>query len=56
MRALKLRMEPFSAENGLMTPTMKVKRQEAAKILKSDLDELYAQAPYDLTLVKVSKL
>lgn len=56
MRALKLRMEPFSAENGLMTPTMKVKRQEAAKILKSDLDELYAQAPYDLALVKVSKL
>lgn len=56
IRALKLRMEPFSTENGLMTPTMKVKRQAAAKILKSDLDELYAQEPYDLTKVSASKL
>ncbi|WFD23107.1 long-chain-fatty-acid--CoA ligase [Malassezia equina] len=56
IRALKLRMEPFSTENGLMTPTMKVKRQAAAKILKKDLDELYAQAPYDLSKVQASKL
>ncbi|WFD19491.1 long-chain-fatty-acid--CoA ligase [Malassezia caprae] len=56
MRALKLRMEPFSPENGLMTPTLKVKRQEAAKLLKSDLDQLYAQEPYDLSKVSASKL
>ncbi|WFD26805.1 long-chain-fatty-acid--CoA ligase [Malassezia nana] len=56
MRALKLRMEPFSPENGLMTPTLKVKRQEASKQLKSDLDDLYAQEPYDLNSVSASKL
>lgn len=56
MRALKLRMEPFSPENGLMTPTLKVKRQEATKQLKSVLDDLYAQEPYDLNSVSVSKL
>lgn len=56
IRALKLRMEPFSPENGLMTPTLKVKRQEAAKILKKDLDELYERQPYDLNSVKDSKL
>ena len=53
MRALKLRLDPFSPENGLMTPTMKVKRQEAAKILKGDLDELYRRQPYDLNDVKL---
>ena len=56
MRALKLRLDPFSPENGLMTPTLKVKRQEAAKVLKADLDELYARTPYDLNSVKAAKL
>ncbi|WFC97796.1 long-chain-fatty-acid--CoA ligase [Malassezia yamatoensis] len=56
MRGLKLRMEPFSPENGLMTPTLKVKRQEAAKLLKGDLDELYSHPPYDLSKVNDSKL
>lgn len=56
MRALKLRMDPFTTENGLLTPTLKVKRQEAAKVLKSDLDELYARQPYDLSKVNDSKI
>ncbi|KAI3625551.1 hypothetical protein CBS9595_000912 [Malassezia furfur] len=56
IRALKLRMEPFSPENGLMTPTLKVKRQEAAKQLKKDLDELYSHPPYDLSKVNDAKL
>lgn len=43
-KALKLRMDPFSIENGLLTPTFKVKRQDAAKLLKKDLDDLYAQS------------
>ncbi|PKI85129.1 hypothetical protein MVES_001031 [Malassezia vespertilionis] len=55
MRALQIRMDPFSTENGLMTPTMKVKRQEAAKLLKGDLELLYKIAPYDLNKVQVSK-
>lgn len=52
MRALKLRTEPFSTENNMLTPTMKIKRQEAAKILRSDLDELYSTPPYDLSKAK----
>ncbi|WFD01937.1 long-chain-fatty-acid--CoA ligase [Malassezia obtusa] len=56
IRALKLRMEPFSPENGLMTPTLKIKRQDAAKVLKGDLDELYSRPPYDLNKVNVNKL
>lgn len=46
-RALKLRAEPFSVENGLLTPTFKVKRPEAKNILKKDLDELYSRQPVD---------
>lgn len=53
MRALKLRMEPFSPDNGLMTPTLKVKRQEAAKVLKADLDELYRREPINLNNIKI---
>ena len=56
MRALKLRMDPFTPENGLMTPTLKIKRQEAAKLLKKDLDELYSHPPYDLSKVNNAKL
>lgn len=46
-RAIKLRAEPFSAENGLLTPTFKMKRPEARKLLASDIEQLYAQAPGD---------
>ena len=56
MRALKLRVEPFSPENGLMTPTLKIKRQEAAKIFKEELDALYKQQPIDLNSIQASKL
>lgn len=52
MRALKLRIEPFTPDNGLLTPTLKVKRQEAAKVLRSELDDLYKMTPYDLNKVK----
>ena len=44
-RALKLRAEPFSAENGLLTPTFKMKRPEARKILAKEIDWLYSQPP-----------
>lgn len=45
IKALKLRVEPFSIENGLLTPTFKMKRPEAKIALKKDLDELYAREP-----------
>lgn len=47
-RALKLRVEPFSVEEGTLTPTMKFKRHEAAQLLKDDIDALYAATPAQL--------
>ncbi|KAJ3151924.1 Long-chain-fatty-acid--CoA ligase 5 [Geranomyces variabilis] len=42
VRAIRLLHEPFSAENGLMTPTFKLKRPDVAKAYRHTLDELYA--------------
>ena len=33
--------EPFSTENGLLTPTMKVKRHKVFEIYGENLDDLY---------------
>ena len=43
--AVALSPEPFSVENGLLTPTMKTKRNEARDRLRAVLDGLYAQLP-----------
>lgn len=45
IKNLVLKLEPFSVENGTMTPTLKVKRNEAAKLFKSDIDAMYAEGP-----------
>lgn len=37
-----LSLEPFSIENDLLTPTMKVKRSQAAKFYKKEIDAMYA--------------
>jgi long-chain acyl-CoA synthetase len=42
IKRVHISFEPFTAENGLMTPTFKVKRKEAYNRYKSDLDALYA--------------
>ncbi|KAL1958350.1 hypothetical protein VTO42DRAFT_4667 [Malbranchea cinnamomea] len=42
-----LLLEPFSIENGLLTPTLKLKRPQAVRMYRELLDELYAQAPQD---------
>lgn len=42
-----LRVEPFTVENGLITPTFKMKRPEAKKLLAKELEELYALPPTD---------
>lgn len=43
--AVALSPEPFSVENGLLTPTMKTKRNEARDRFRAVLDGLYAQLP-----------
>ncbi|KAI1920049.1 medium-chain fatty acid-CoA ligase faa2 [Ophidiomyces ophidiicola] len=40
-----LLVDPFSIDNGLLTPTLKLKRPQAAKAFRELLDELYATAP-----------
>ncbi|KAK2746239.1 hypothetical protein FQN57_003361 [Myotisia sp. PD_48] len=45
VRNLALMIEPFSIENGLLTPTLKLKRPQTAKLYRDVLDELYANTP-----------
>ncbi|KKY20001.1 putative amp-binding enzyme [Phaeomoniella chlamydospora] len=44
VRGIKLYLDPFSIENDLMTPTLKLKRPKVVKAFRQDLDELYAGA------------
>lgn len=37
-----LTKEPFGVENGLLTATMKLKRNEATKVYKTQIDQMYA--------------
>lgn len=43
VRHFRLMAEPFSIENGLMTPTMKLKRQKICRVHQGLLDGLYAR-------------
>lgn len=47
-----LTFEPFTADNDLVTPTMKVKRSQAAKFYKAQVDAMYAEK----MLQKMAKL
>ncbi|XP_072559777.1 long-chain-fatty-acid--CoA ligase 5 isoform X1 [Paramormyrops kingsleyae] len=42
VKELHLHPEPFSIQNGLLTPTLKAKRAELTKFFKSQIDSLYA--------------
>jgi len=44
VRNLSLHVEPFSIDNELLTPTLKLKRPQAAKFYRAELDKLYAEA------------
>jgi len=44
VKNLKLDVEPFTVQNEILTPTLKLKRAIAAKRLRGVLDDLYAEA------------
>ena len=43
VKGVRVVADQFSAENGLLTPTFKLKRQEAAKMFRPLIDEMYAE-------------
>ncbi|KAM7277629.1 hypothetical protein ACFE04_004763 [Oxalis oulophora] len=42
-KAVTLVLEPFTLENGLLTPTFKIKRQQAKEYFASAISEMYAE-------------
>ncbi|KAK9481089.1 eukaryotic long-chain fatty acid CoA synthetase (LC-FACS) [Lipomyces japonicus] len=43
VRNISLKLDPFTAENGLITPTMKLKRAQVVTYFRSDIDSLYQE-------------
>ena len=43
IKGVYLASEPFSVENGLLTPTLKLKRPESTKAFRDEIDGLYRQ-------------
>jgi long-chain acyl-CoA synthetase len=43
VRRVTLSLEPWSIDNGLMTPTMKVKRSQVLSHYRDDVEQMYAQ-------------
>jgi len=41
IKAVYIATEPFTVENDLLTPTLKLKRSEAAKAFRNEIDALY---------------
>lgn len=42
IKRIHLSLDPFTVENGTMTPTLKIRRKDAYNRYKSELDRLYA--------------
>ena len=43
IKGIYLATEPFTVENDLLTPTLKLKRAEASKAFRKEINELYKQ-------------
>jgi len=43
LKAITLAAEPFTVENELLTPTLKLKRAEAVKAFRKEIDAMYAK-------------
>ncbi|KAH0091005.1 hypothetical protein KCU96_g7788, partial [Aureobasidium melanogenum] len=44
VRNVRLMVEPFTVDNELLTPTLKLKRPQTAKKYRAALDEMYTEA------------
>ncbi|CAG8951479.1 hypothetical protein HYFRA_00007395 [Hymenoscyphus fraxineus] len=44
VKAVHLEIEPFTIDNELLTPTLKLKRPQAAKKFRAEIDRMYEQA------------
>ncbi|KAI9335169.1 hypothetical protein DFJ73DRAFT_852065 [Zopfochytrium polystomum] len=53
VKAVRVVPEQFSADNGLLTPTFKLKRNEAAKLFRPLIDEMYAEVDSKATAAKL---
>ncbi|KAF2024577.1 acetyl-CoA synthetase-like protein [Setomelanomma holmii] len=52
VKAVRLFLDPFTIENQLLTPTLKLKRPQTAKVFRSHLDECYEEALAEEKTVK----
>ncbi|EFW98509.1 long-chain-fatty-acid-ligase 1 [Grosmannia clavigera kw1407] len=43
VRSIYLAVDPFTIENELLTPTLKLKRPQAARAFRKEIDEMYAE-------------
>jgi long-chain acyl-CoA synthetase len=43
VRRVRLLLAPWTVDNGLLTPTLKVKREEVSKRYEQEIDALYAR-------------
>lgn len=56
VKNLALFIDPLTSDNGTLTPTLKVKRKEAATVYKDVIDALYKEGPLVESISKSSKL
>jgi long-chain acyl-CoA synthetase len=52
VKALHLDLDPFTIENEMLTPTLKLKRPPAAKRFRKQIDELYAEVAANTPISK----